>query len=93
MGGIFTVHVYCICLDNVIGRLIELKHEMVNHDMKVFQFHDDIFTDLKMTPVDFLLQIPNYIILDRKQEISKRNAKLDMLIKKMEMSEVSYAPK
>ena len=43
--------------DNVIGRLIEVKHEMVNHDLKMFQFHDDIFADLKMTPADFVLQV------------------------------------
>jgi len=80
-------------LENVIGRLIELKHEMVNHDMKVFQFHHDIFSDLKMTPTDFLLHIPNYTTLDRKQEINERNVKLDMLLKKIEMSEIGYTPR
>ena len=76
-----------------MGRLIELKHEMVNHDLKVFQFHDDIFADLKITPIDFLLQIPNYITLDRKQEIDERDAKLDMLITKIKMAEFEYSPR
>jgi len=82
-----------LILDNVMGRLIELKHEMVNHDMKVFQFHDDIFADLKITPADFLLQIPNYVTLERKQNIEDRTAKLDMLITKLKMTEYEYNPK
>ena len=67
----------------MIGRLIEVKHEMVNHDLKMFQFHDEMFSDLKMTPADFVIHVPHYITHDRREELSERNAKLDLLIQYM----------
>ena len=38
-------------LDSVIGRLIELKHEMINLEFSEYHFLDDVLQDLKLTPV------------------------------------------
>ena len=38
-------------LDNVIGRVIELKHEMIKLEFSEYHFFDDILQDLKLTPV------------------------------------------
>ena len=38
-------------LDGVIGRIIELKHEMIGLELSEYHFYDDILQDLKLTPV------------------------------------------
>ena len=38
-------------LDGVIGRLIELKHEMIRLEFSEYHFFDDVLQDLKLTPV------------------------------------------
>ncbi len=38
-------------LDGVIGRLIELKHEMIQLEFSEYHFLDDVLQDLKLTPV------------------------------------------
>jgi hypothetical protein len=39
-------------LDGVIGRLIELKHEMIQLEFSEYHFLDDVLQDLKLTPVN-----------------------------------------
>ncbi len=38
-------------LDACIGRIIELKHEMIQLEFSEYHFFDDILQDLKLTPV------------------------------------------
>ena len=39
------------CLDGVMGRILELKHEMVNLEFSEYHYFDDVLSDLKLTPV------------------------------------------
>ena len=39
-------------LDGVMGRLIELKHEMIQLEYSEYHFLDDVLQDLKLTPVN-----------------------------------------
>lgn len=38
-------------LDGVMGRILELKNEMVNLELTEFHYFDDILQDLKLAPV------------------------------------------
>jgi hypothetical protein len=38
-------------LDGTMGRILELKGEMVNLELLEYQYFDDILTDMKLTPV------------------------------------------
>ena len=38
-------------LDACIGRVIELKHEMIQLEFSEYHFFDDVLQDLKLTPV------------------------------------------
>ena len=38
-------------LDGVMGRILELKNEMVNLEFSEFHYFDDVLSDLKLTPV------------------------------------------
>lgn len=43
------------CLDGVMGRIVELKHEMMNLEFCEYHYFDDVLSDLKLTPVsDYL---------------------------------------
>jgi hypothetical protein len=38
-------------LDGTIGRILELKNEMVSLEYSEFHYFDDVLSDLKLTPV------------------------------------------
>jgi len=38
-------------LDGVMGRVLELKNEMVNLELCEYHYFDDVLSDLKLTPV------------------------------------------
>lgn len=40
-----------LVLDGVMGRILELKEELVELEISEFQYFDDILQDLKMGPV------------------------------------------
>lgn len=40
-----------------MGRLIELKHEMIGLELSEYHFFDDILQDLKLTPVNNIPEI------------------------------------
>lgn len=37
-----------------MGRILELKSEMVNLEYSEFHYMDDVLSDLKLTPVGFI---------------------------------------
>lgn len=41
-------------LDGVMGRILELKNEMVELELSEFHYFDDILQDLKLAPVSIL---------------------------------------
>lgn len=43
-------------LDGVMGRVLELKNEMVEKEFSEYHYMDDILHDLKLTPVSFNLK-------------------------------------
>lgn len=38
-------------LDGTMGRILELKHEMVGLEFSEYHYFDDVLSDLKLTPV------------------------------------------
>jgi len=61
-----------LLLDGTMGRMLEVKEEMVKFDLSEYQFFDDILTDLKLTPDDMEIPIPKYFILNNKQQLKER---------------------
>lgn len=49
-----------IVLDGVMGRVLELKNEMVEKEFSEYHYMDDVLHDLKMTPVSVLFQTKYY---------------------------------
>lgn len=42
-------------LDGTMGRILELKHEMVNLEFSEYHYFDDVLSDLKLTPVRIVI--------------------------------------
>lgn len=54
-------------LDGVIGRMIELKHEMIQLELSEYHFFDDILQDLKLTPVNKHLKHLYFFVIKHNQ--------------------------
>jgi len=74
-------------LDAVIGRVIELKHEMVGLDFLEYSYHDESVADLKMSPFEAELVVPRFIRRDRKEQIDYWKAQMDAAVAKMDAEE------
>lgn len=61
-----------ITLDGVIGRLLELKQEMVNLEFNEFHYFDDVISDLKLAPNDVDLPVPKYFRNERAKLLKER---------------------
>uniref|UniRef100_A0A0L8GDT4 Uncharacterized protein n=1 Tax=Octopus bimaculoides TaxID=37653 RepID=A0A0L8GDT4_OCTBM len=70
-------------LDATIGRILELKNEMVNLEFAEFHYFDDILADYKLTPYDIELPIPKYFLLERKKILKVREGLLDSILTKL----------
>ena len=49
-------------LEATIGRILELKHEMMGLDFSEYHYFDDLLLSMKLTPQDIDLPIPKYVI-------------------------------
>jgi hypothetical protein len=45
-------------METVMGRLIEIKNEIVAIDLKNYQTYDELFVDIKLIPNDFTIPVP-----------------------------------
>eukprot|EP01137_Pigoraptor_chileana_P022869 Opistho-2@88282 len=71
-------------LTGVIGRIIELKEAMVEVTASEYLYFDDILADLKLTPLDIEIPIPQYFLDENAKELKEREKTLDSLVAKRE---------
>lgn len=44
-------------LDGIMGRILELKNEMVLLEFSEYHYFDDVLSDLKLTPVSIMIKV------------------------------------
>ncbi|KAG5850704.1 dynein regulatory complex protein 11 [Anguilla rostrata] len=71
-------------LDGVMGRVLELKNEMVEKEFSEYHYMDDVIQDLKLTPTDIEIPIPRYFRNERNQVLQDREKMLSNTLKLME---------
>jgi len=59
-------------LDATLGRVLELKHELVNIDLSEHSYYDDVLIECGVTPQEAEIRIPSYYRRDRIAEIEGR---------------------
>lgn len=70
-------------LDSCIGRVLELKHELVNLDLSEFSYYDDALIKLNLLPMEVEIKVPNYYRREREEEVKKRKRTMDNILKKL----------
>nr|XP_010299377.1 PREDICTED: IQ and AAA domain-containing protein 1 [Balearica regulorum gibbericeps] len=67
-------------LDGVIGRILEMKKEMVELENSEFHYIDNILEDLKLLPEDIEVPIPRYFIKEKLEVLQQREKILDQVL-------------
>ncbi|KAM9084228.1 dynein regulatory complex protein 11 isoform 1-T1 [Megaptera novaeangliae] len=67
-------------LDGVMGRILELKNEMVELELTEFHYFDDILQDLKLIPQQLEIPIPKYFLKEKLEVIKGREKILAQLL-------------
>lgn len=67
-------------LDSSLGRVIELKYDLVNIDTMEFSYNDEIVDKLGLTPLDMEIRIPKYFRREREQELNERKKFIDDIL-------------
>ncbi|XP_040608986.1 dynein regulatory complex protein 11 [Mesocricetus auratus] len=82
-------------LDGVMGRILELKNEMVELELTEFHYFDDILQDLKLAPQQLEVPIPKYFLKERLEVIRGREKILAQILNESELSlpDVKYTVK
>lgn len=70
-------------LDSTLGRIIELKHDLVAIDMMEFSYNDDVIEDLKLLPQDLELRIPRYFLRENQEDIAYKKKFIDDILMKL----------
>ncbi|OAF65833.1 hypothetical protein A3Q56_06424, partial [Intoshia linei] len=70
-------------INAVIGRILELKNEMVELEHSEYHYFDDILSDMKLTPNDVELPVPTYFTKSRLSILNKRKKRLDQILSKL----------
>lgn len=69
-------------LEGVMGRILEVKNEMVKLEFSEFHYYDDILQDLKLTPEDLEIPIPRYFMKDKVKVMKDRENILSRILSK-----------
>uniref|UniRef100_A0A2K6U4P0 IQ motif containing with AAA domain 1 n=1 Tax=Saimiri boliviensis boliviensis TaxID=39432 RepID=A0A2K6U4P0_SAIBB len=82
-------------LDGVMGRVLELKNEMVELELTEFHYFDDILQDLKLTPQQLDIPIPKYFLKEKLEVIKGREKILAQILADsgIDPSKVKYSLK
>ncbi|NXI36279.1 DRC11 protein, partial [Galbula dea] len=67
-------------LDGVMGRILEIKKEMVELENSEFHYIDNILADLAILPEDLEVPIPRYFIKERLGVLQQREKMLDQIL-------------
>ncbi|KAM9380639.1 dynein regulatory complex protein 11 [Phaethornis superciliosus] len=67
-------------LEGVIGRILEIKKEMVELEKSEFQHMDNILVELQLLPEDLEVPIPSYFIKDNLEVLQQRERILDEIL-------------
>ncbi|XP_017777581.1 PREDICTED: IQ and AAA domain-containing protein 1 [Nicrophorus vespilloides] len=70
-------------LTATLGRICELKSDLVEADLNEYTHCGDVLDSLKLTPRDVDLIIPNYFRLERKEELDYRKGIIDSVLEKL----------
>eukprot|EP00111_Clytia_hemisphaerica_P004244 TCONS_00012119-protein len=69
-------------LDGAMGRLLELKNNMVSLEFAEYHYFDDVLSDLKLTPNDIEIPVPKYFLQENREALKERDKLMSNVLKK-----------
>ncbi|CAK9827748.1 Dynein regulatory complex protein 11 [Anthophora retusa] len=80
-------------LDLCLGRILELKHELVEIDLSEYSYFDDILVKLNIIPQEVEIQVPRYFRRERLKEIEEKRKKIEDTLKSIGVLDEVIVPK
>nr|XP_020655908.1 IQ and AAA domain-containing protein 1-like [Pogona vitticeps] len=80
-------------LDAVLGRILELKQELVELDVSEYHYMDHVLEELKLTPADLEVPIPKYFLSERARVLQERQEVLAGLLTRVGPSKAAFPPR
>ncbi|KAJ7322745.1 hypothetical protein JRQ81_019032 [Phrynocephalus forsythii] len=80
-------------LDAVLGRILELKQELVELDVSEYHYMDPVLEELKLTPCDLEVPIPKYFLSERARVLQERQEVLAGLLTRVGPSKSAAPPR
>ncbi|KZC13478.1 IQ and AAA domain-containing protein 1 [Dufourea novaeangliae] len=80
-------------LDSCLGRILELKHELVEIDLSEYSYFDDILIRLGVTPQEIEIQLPRYFRRERLKEIEERRSFIESTLRSIGALDEVILPK
>ncbi|XP_005106717.3 dynein regulatory complex protein 11 [Aplysia californica] len=70
------------CIEGAAVRLLEFKEQMVELDLREFQFYDTFLHDLSLTPPDIVIEVPKFFLAGRAALLRTREMMLTSILVK-----------
>uniref|UniRef100_A0A7R8CEA8 Probable NADH dehydrogenase [ubiquinone] iron-sulfur protein 7, mitochondrial n=1 Tax=Lepeophtheirus salmonis TaxID=72036 RepID=A0A7R8CEA8_LEPSM len=70
-------------LESCIGRILELKHDLVGLDFLEYSYHDETLSEKGISPQEIELTIPNFVLQERKTDQDTWNGIIESTKSKM----------
>lgn len=80
-------------LDSTVGRILELKHELINLDNLEYSYHDETMIETMTEPSEVELVIPKFVLRSRHKEIEYWDDQMQQALAKMLHSELDVSIK
>ncbi|CAF1118521.1 unnamed protein product [Adineta steineri] len=80
-----------ILLDGIVGRLVELKREMIKFDNCEYTYFEDLALDHNKTLDDLCIKIPRYFSQDRFKAVEQRNHTIEMILNRLDHSKTNLS--
>ncbi|XP_076288357.1 dynein regulatory complex protein 11 isoform X3 [Lasioglossum baleicum] len=80
-------------LDSCLGRVLELKHELVEIDLSEYSYFDDILINVGVTPQEIEIQLPRYFRRERLKEIEERRSFIESTLRSVGALDEVILPK
>lgn len=73
-------------LDSVLGRILELRHELIDIDLSEFSYYDDILLKHSITPQEAEVKVPTYFRRENEKNFQQKKKFIEDVWKKLEGS-------
>lgn len=80
-------------LDSTLGRILELKHELVEIDLSEYNYYDDVLLKYGILPQETEMKIPNYFRREREEEILQRRTFIENILRNLGALDEIVEPK